>query len=262
VNLPDQELAKALGAVEANHTVRGVRVLGLLLFGREAALRSDLPTHESAFQQLSGLQVVANEFFRLPLIRLMDELMARFRARYREDEVMVGMLRVGVPDYPERAFREGVANALVHQDLTRLAAVHVQWHDDRIEISNPGGFPEGVRLDNLLVTPPRPRSPLLADAFKRAGIVERTARGIDTIFYEQLSNGRPAPDYGRSTERDVVLAAGARWRGQPGFRAPGDGGKSGGASLGPGRTAGFECVVAGAAARYGSGGRAHSEAGC
>lgn len=76
---------------------------------------------------------------------------------------------------------------------------------DRMEISNPGGFPEGVRLDNLLVTPPRPRNPLLADAFKRAGLVERTARGIDTIFYEQLRNGRPAPSYARSTEAGVVL---------------------------------------------------------
>lgn len=69
----------------------------------------------------------------------------------------------------------------------------------------PGGFPEGVRLDNLLVTPPRPRNPLLADAFKRAGLVERTGRGIDTIFYEQLKNGRPAPSYERSTATDVVV---------------------------------------------------------
>jgi len=81
----------------------------------------------------------------------------------------------------------------------------VQWHADRLEISNPGGFPEGVRLDNLLVTAPRPRNPLLADAFKRAGIVERTARGIDTIFYEQLRNGRPAPSYDRSNESGVVV---------------------------------------------------------
>ena len=92
-----------------------------------------------------------------------------------------------------------------HRDYTRLGAVHVQWYGDRIEISNPGGFPEGVRLDNLLVTPPRPRNPLLADAFKRAGIVERTARGIDTIFHEQLRNGRPAPNYDRSNETGVVL---------------------------------------------------------
>jgi len=45
----------------------------------------------------------------------------------------------------------------------------------------------------------------LADAFKRAGVVERTARGIDTIFFEQLRNGRPAPSYARSNESGVVL---------------------------------------------------------
>jgi ATP-dependent DNA helicase RecG len=205
LELPDLELAKAVGAVEANHEVTAVRVLGLLLFGKEAVLRRFLPAHEVAFQVLSGLRVEVNDFFRWPLVRVMDEILARFRARYREEELMMGMLRVSVPDYPERAFREGVANALIHRDYTRLGAVHVQWHDDRIEISNPGGFPQGVSLDNLLVTSPRPRNPLLADAFKRAGVVERTARGIDTIFYEQLYNGRPAPSYERSTMTDVVL---------------------------------------------------------
>ncbi|OGG45726.1 MAG: AAA family ATPase [Candidatus Handelsmanbacteria bacterium RIFCSPLOWO2_12_FULL_64_10] len=205
LDLPDVELAKALGAVEANHQVRVIRVLGLLLFGREEALRRLIWPHEVAFQVLSGTRVEVNDFFHWPLMRTMDEMLSRFRARNREEEVMVGVLRIGAPDYPERAFREGVANALIHRDYTRLGAVHVQWHADRVEISNPGGFPEGVRLDNLLVTSPRPRNPLLADAFKRAGIVERTARGIDTIFYEQLRNGRPAPSYERSTETDVVL---------------------------------------------------------
>lgn len=146
-----------------------------------------------------------NEFFRWPLLRVMEEVLGRFRARNREEEVMLGLLRIGVPMYPERAFREGVANALIHRDYTQLGAVHIQWLDDRIEISNPGGFPEGVSVENLLVVAPRPRNPLLADAFKRAGIVERTARGIDTIFYEQLRNGRPAPSYERSTATTVVL---------------------------------------------------------
>jgi ATP-dependent DNA helicase RecG len=205
LDLSDIELAKALGAVEANHDVTAVRVLGLLMFGREEALARLLPTHEVAFQILVGTQVEVNDFFRWPLLRLMEELLTRFRARNWEEEVQVGLLRIGVPDYPERAFREGLANALIHRDYTRLGAVHVQWHPDRIEISNPGGFPEGVGLHNLLVTPPRPRNPLLADAFKRAGIVERTGRGIDIIFTEQLRNGRPAPSYERSTETDVVL---------------------------------------------------------
>lgn len=205
LELPDIELAKALGAVEADHEVTAIRVLGLLLFGKEEALRRFIPTHEVAFQVLSGTQVEVNEFFRWPLLRVMEEVLGRFRARNREEEVMLGLLRIGVPDYPERAFREGVANALIHRDYTQMGAVHIQWYADRIEISNPGGFPEGVHVNNLLVTPPRPRNPLLADAFKRAGIVERTARGIDIIFEEQLRNGRPAPSYERSTSESVTL---------------------------------------------------------
>ncbi|CUB05967.1 RNA-binding domain-containing protein [Tepidiphilus thermophilus] len=205
LDLPDLDLAKALGVVEANGSVRGVRLAALLLFGKEDALRRFVPAHEAAFQVLRGLDVEVNDFFRWPLLRIMEEIEARIRARNREQELMVGLLRVGVPDYPERALREAVANALIHRDYLRLGAVHFQWHPDRIEISNPGGFPEGVRLDNLLVTAPRPRNPLLADAFKRAGIVERTARGIDTIFYEQLRNGRPAPSYARSDATGVTL---------------------------------------------------------
>jgi ATP-dependent DNA helicase RecG len=205
LDLPNLELAKALGAVEANGAVTSVRVLGLLLFGREEAFRRHLPSHEVAFQVLRGTAVEVNDFFRWPLLRVMEELESRWRARNREQELMVGMLRVGVPDVPERAFREAIANALIHRDYARLGAVHVQWHADRVEISSPGGLPEGVRLDNLLVTPPRPRNPLLADAFKRAGIVERTARGIDTIFLEQLRNGRPAPTYERTDEAGVVV---------------------------------------------------------
>ena len=140
VDLPHAELAKALGAIQANHAVSSVRALGLLLFGREESLRRLLPVHEAAFQVLRGLEVRVNDFFRWPLLRVMDELLGRFRAYNREEELLVGMLRVGVPDYPPAAFREGVANALIHRDYTRLGAVHAQWHDDRIEISNPGGF--------------------------------------------------------------------------------------------------------------------------
>ena len=211
IDLPDLDLAKALGVVDANGSVRGVRLAALLLFAKEDALRRFMPAHEVAFQVLRGLDVEVNDFFRWPLLRVMEECEARVRARNREQELMVGLLRVGVPDYPERALREALANALIHRDYQRLGAVHFQWQTDQIEISSPGGFPEGVRLDNLLVTAPRPRNPLLADAFKRAGIVERTARGIDTIFFEQLRNGRPAPSYERSNEAtvSVVVPGGA-----------------------------------------------------
>ncbi len=205
ISLPDRELARALGAVDGSMDHPEIRLLALLLFGKEESLRRFLPSHEVAFQELSDTQVVVNDFFRWPLLRVMDELLGRFRARYRETEIQVGFKRVGIPDYSEKAFREAVANALIHRDYTRLNAVYIQWHKDRLEISSPGGLPEGVSMDTLLVTAPHPRNPKLADAFKRAGYVERTARGIDTIFFEQLRNGRAVPSYERTTSSDVVL---------------------------------------------------------
>ena len=205
LDLPDLELAKALGVIKEDCEQCKLTLAALLLFGKEDALRTFVPTHEVAFQVLQGLEVEVNDFFRWPLFRTIEEIESRIRARNREKELMMGLLRIGIPDYPERALREAFANAMIHRDYSILGAIHFQWYENRIEISNPGGFPEGVRLENLLVTAPKPRNPLLADAFKRAGIVERTGRGIDTIFFEQLRNGRPAPSYARSNSSTVIV---------------------------------------------------------
>ncbi len=199
--LSDREIANALG-----FTRLGAEVTtgGLLMFGKAEAIHRFVPTHEAAFQVLRGLDVEVNDFLPYPLLRLAEEMLSRFRARNSEEEVSFGLLRVAVSAYSETAFREALANALVHRDYTRRGGVHVQWDEDQLEISSPGGFPAGIRVDNLLVAPPHPRSPLLADAFKRAGLVERTGRGVNRMFAEQLRVGRPAPDYGRTSADHVV----------------------------------------------------------
>src|ERR687896_2010193 len=208
--LSDAEIVKALGLAEGRERVERVRVAGLLVLGREDALRRLVPTHEVAFQVLSGTRIAVNEFFRWPLLRVVEEIAARFDARNEEEEIEVGHVRSGVPNYSPAGFREALHNALAHRDYTAQGAVHVQWRESEIEIASPGGFPGDVHLDNLLVTAPRPRNPVLADAFKRMGLVERTGRGIDTIFEGQLRYGRPAPDYPRSTSEavHVVLRGG------------------------------------------------------
>ncbi|MDQ1294232.1 MAG: ATP-dependent helicase RecG, partial [Actinomycetota bacterium] len=201
VTLSDQELLSALGLTDTGGQITAG---ALLLFGREQSLARFLPTHEAAFQVLRGLEVETNEFFRAPLLKLSEELFLRFRARNPEEEFDFGLLRVPVAAYSQTAFREALANALIHRDYTRRGAIHIQWSEHQLEIASPGGFPRGIRLDNLLVAPPHPRSPLLADAFKRAGLVERTGRGINRMFAEQLRVGREAPDYGRSSADHVV----------------------------------------------------------
>jgi ATP-dependent DNA helicase RecG len=122
-----------------------IRLLALLLFGKEESLFRFLPSHEVAFQELAETQVVVNDFFRWPLLGVMDELLGRFRARYRETEIQVGFKRVGIPDYSEKAFREAVANALIHRDYTRLNAVFFSGERIALRSVAPDGFPKGCR---------------------------------------------------------------------------------------------------------------------
>jgi ATP-dependent DNA helicase RecG len=201
--LSTDDLISALGF----RTVDGDLVVGaVLMFGTEQALRRFVPTHEVAFQvldQSSGVQ--ANRIQRIPLVRAMTELSSAIAPFNLEEEVEHGLLRVGLPRYSDVAIRETIANALVHRNYGLMGQVRVAIENDVLSVTSPGSFPDGITIHNLLSVPPKPRNPLLADAFKRAGLVERTGRGINRVFAGQLELGRPAPDYSRSTNDRVEV---------------------------------------------------------
>lgn len=207
LELDDEAMDGALGFTQ--RLADGTRVptlTGLLLIGRESVLQQRVATHELAFQVLAQQAVRFNEFRRFPLLKALDWLETNFRPYNPEQELQVGLFRVPVPLVDMAAFREAVANALIHRDYHRMGAVHVRLEDDALVISNPGGLVDGVTLANLLVTEPRPRNRALADAMKRIGVVERSGRGVDTIYRGMLKFGRPAPDYGRTDLHNVVLS--------------------------------------------------------
>ncbi len=206
IGLDDRQVAQALQLVESRGESLVPNNAGLLLLGREEALRRFVPTHEVAFQVLDARgAVVVNEFFHSPLLKTLEAVERHFSARNQEQETQVGLIRLPIPDYAPEAFREAVNNAILHRDYARLGAVHIQFHPDSLFLSNPGGFLEGITLNNLLVHEPKPRNPRLAESFRRIGLVEKTGRGIDKIYLGQLWYGRPLPDYSRSDQEGVRL---------------------------------------------------------
>lgn len=205
IGLTDDELDGALGLVRTVDGQRVPTVAGLLLIGKESALREHLPTHEAAFQVLVGTEVRVNDFYRTPLLKTFERIMEQFEARIEEEEMQWGLFRVPIPTYSPRAFREALVNAIVHRDYSILGTVYVRMQGDTLSISNPGGFVEGVTLENLLVVEPKPRNPSLADAIKRIGLAERTGRGVDLIFEGLLRYGRPEPDYSASDASTVQV---------------------------------------------------------
>jgi len=203
--LSDKELDGALGFIRRENGRQSVTVTGLLMIGKEQAIRNWLPVHEVAFQVMNGVRVKVNEFYRSPLLRIFEKVMDQFEARVEEDEVHVGLFRVPVPSFDKQSFREAFVNAMTHRDYTRLGTLYVRLDGEGLTVSNPGGFVEGVNINNILVVEPKPRNPLLADVVKRIGLAERTGRGVDLIYQGLLRYGRPAPDYSRSDNTTVIV---------------------------------------------------------
>ena len=202
--LSDLEMARAIEVVATYRGEHRPLMGGLLLFGRRDMMRRLAPTHEASFQVVRGGRVEANDDVTGGLLASAEDLFRRFAAYNTEEEVDAGLLRLAIPRVPEAALREAVANALVHRDYTMLGQVRLLVADDAVSIVSPGGFPRGVRLDNFL-DESRPRSRVLANAFKRAGLVERTGRGIPRMFSSTLRIGRDAPDFSRTSDVSVSV---------------------------------------------------------
>lgn len=212
VGLDTMELAKALGMVATDGNVLRPTIAGLLVAGREAVLRRTLPMHHVLFQKIDERdEVRVNDSFRQPLLATLEAVEQRFAAHNQEQEVMAGLFRLSIPTYSQMGFREALLNAIVHRDYALRGEIFIQWRSDHLLITNPGGFMPGITLENLIYHEPLSRNPLLVDIFKRLGLVERTARGVDRIYQGQLRFGRPAPDYSRSDNYGVrVVLPGGR----------------------------------------------------
>ncbi|NLH69347.1 MAG: AAA family ATPase [Brooklawnia sp.] len=202
IDAGNREILRALRLLNGDS---GVTIGAVLLFGTADALTRFIPTAECLFQEFNGRELTANESLRLPLLRTADELYERLRVRNSEYEVMLGLHRVGVPRIPDSTAREAIANALTHRDYTENGPIRVQLSVDDLTVTSPGGFPPGVSLDNLIVES-RPRSPLIADAFKRSGLVDRAGRGVPEMYLSLLRAGRGGPDYSRSNDRSVTVS--------------------------------------------------------
>ena len=205
LELDNEELDKALRLASVNNGKLTPTYCGMLLIGKRESIIRCVPTMEAAFQVTSGTSVVVNDSFVLPLLAAFEKIQGYMDSRNEEEEIEEGLFRISVFDYSKRAFREALVNAFCHRDYTMMGRVRVLLDDDGLTISNPGGFIEGVTLENLLTVEPHGRNTALADALKRIGLAERTGRGIDRIFEGSLLYGKPLPDYSESTDVMVKL---------------------------------------------------------
>lgn len=187
--LADADLLRALGALGADGRLTRA---GEVLFCDPAPAAADTVVYQ--FRATPGGEPRA-ERIRAPMLTAFERTLQLVRDRSappRPVPLPNGQL-LAIEDFPELAVREAVANALLHRDYQRAAPVDVEHSPNVLAISSPGPLVGGVRPDNILTHPSKPRNPLLTRAARTLGMAEEVGRGVDRMFREMIRSGRDAP---------------------------------------------------------------------
>ncbi|MEN6462309.1 MAG: RNA-binding domain-containing protein [Syntrophomonas sp.] len=105
--------------------------------------------------------------------------------QYYQYEKIDGYNRVKKELIPKEAFRESLANAIVHRVWDTNSYIQIAMYEERIEINSPGGLPKGISEEeylygNISVL----RNPIIAGVFYRLDIIEKFGTGIARINEE------------------------------------------------------------------------------
>lgn len=126
-------------------------------------------------------------FEKMSVLEIYEKSLEVFRDYYQY-EIIQGSDRKKMEKIPEAAFREAIANAIIHRAWDVESQIRVLMYEDRVEVVSPGGLPFGITAEEYLsgrLSVLRNRN--LANVFYRLGFVEIFGTGITRIkqLYEE-----------------------------------------------------------------------------
>jgi ATP-dependent DNA helicase RecG len=193
-------------------TNSGITYAALILLGIEEALVTYLPNAQVNIEYRKTPEQTHFDKrypYLKPLFVGIDDIWSQLNARNLDHKINEGPYKIDIPYFNEEVIREAALNAIAHRDYTINSEIVIKQSSDKITITNAGGFPKGVNLENLLTINSTPRSRLLTEILERTGLVERSGQGVDKIFRITLSEGKPLPDYSKSDLFQVELTLNA-----------------------------------------------------
>lgn len=182
-------------------TERGVvpTVAGLMLFGRNP--QQQHPQWGLGAVRVSGPELTDPILDRADLEGPADELIEQGVNFVRRNMRVAAIFdqqsgrRRDVPEYPLDAVREVLTNAVAHRAYDSAGRVQLHIFDDRMEISNPGGLPGELTLEDVTEQggASYPRNPTMARVLRDWGYMEEVGRGLLRIQREMQALGSAPP---------------------------------------------------------------------
>ncbi|CCG19246.1 putative transcriptional regulator [Taylorella asinigenitalis 14/45] len=170
----DQDILKTLGLLDAKY---GFNLAAQLFADKNNFKLIDIVRYGIDISEFKERVVIENE----SILSAFAKSIEMYR-RYYQVERIEGSERKKIELIPENAFREAIANALVHRDWSINSFIKVEMHEKYIEILSPGSLPKGIseqeyvdgRFSIL-------RNEKVGNLFYRLGIIERFGTGIKRI---------------------------------------------------------------------------------
>ncbi|GAU78342.1 RNA-binding domain-containing protein [Fusibacter sp. 3D3] len=195
-----EDLLKTLGLIDNNQ------------YNNAAALISDEnPLKSSVVQLIAFSDATVNRIKdkatldSYSLLQQFDKCMSFYRKHINMGEIIDSAYRKTVEDVPIIAYREAVANMLVHRDYSVAVDARIEIFSDRIEVISPGGLPIGLLNEEFIegrISKARNRK--IADLFLRLKIIEKLATGIRRIK-EQYMDQDVKPQFLTSENAVVII---------------------------------------------------------
>jgi ATP-dependent DNA helicase RecG len=194
-HLHNSDLLAALRLLADDGTVTNA---GVLLLADEQLLRQTIPGHEYSYQYrpTPGSEATFRMREARPLLDAIDRLLTAVTQRLEMLPLNVaGGVQLQLWDYPERAVREVLVNALIHRAYDAPGSVDLEHSPEDLTILSPGGLIAGITPANILTHSSTPRHRLLSEAISFAQLAEKTGQGIDRAYREMLRVGKQPPAF-------------------------------------------------------------------
>lgn len=184
INFPytnKEEILKKLSLINKNNELLNA---GQILFAKEAKLEMQMAIFatETKLTFLDIDQVFGNIF---ELIEI-GEGYIRKNIKWPVNFKSGSMEQVEIPEIPIEAIREALINSIIHRDFKNPKSNEIAIYKDRIEIFNPGEFPERYTPEDFIEGKEgsMPRNPLIANTLYLLKDIEKCGSDFKRIYDE------------------------------------------------------------------------------
>ncbi|MEK7650279.1 MAG: ATP-binding protein [Patescibacteria group bacterium] len=207
------DLLKNLGIADKFENDKFPTVAGFLIFAKEKPqLKRSFNRYIIRCVKYKGSNVATDIIDKADIDGTLNEqidAIQKFILRnIRTSAQIIGTKRVERYEYPEKAIREIVANAIIHRDY-RITETYgqVNLFEDRLEVFNPGCLPPGVTVENIRDAQVS-RNEVIAARLKDLDYLEEYGRGINIVFTEMENWKLLQPIFKNTTNSFKVILPG------------------------------------------------------